>query len=1167
MSFVHLHNHTQYSALDGACRIDKMADLALKYGMPAVAITDHGTMCGAIDFYHTVTKRGLKPIIGIETYIIDGNLKNMQDRKLKRHHLVLLAQNKIGYQNLIKLSSIAYTEGFYYKPRISKGLLEKYSEGLICLSACMKGEISSLVLEGRNESAEASVNWYRDVFPDRYYIEIMRHGLKEEEVIIPELFDIAKNTGTPLVVTNDCHYLKKEDSKAHDILLCIQTSKTINDPSRLKYNTDQLYFKDEQEMRELFPDQGEAYDNTLLIADQIDLNLKYDTFLLPDIELPVEYDTKTDYLKKLCYDRARVKYSSSNNEVPDNNIIKQRIDYELQVIKKMGFEDYFLIVKDIIDNARTMGVPVGPGRGSAAGSIVSYLLGITQIDPIDHNLLFERFLNPDRIEMPDIDIDFCAECRNQVIDYIIKRYGRNSVAQIITFNTLGAKSVIKDVARVLGVTPAESNKMTKLMLSTPKSTLNKCIKECPEFNELMKSNQLYRSILTHSKVIEGLIRQHGIHAAGVVIGPDDLSNYVPLAISSQKGSQSTLLVQYEGKWLDYLKMLKMDILGLKTLTIIRKTLEIIKQSRGETIDIENVPLDNNKVYELFSQGHTDGIFQFESSGMKKYLKDLKPNMFADLVAMVALYRPGPMQYIDTYIRRKYGKEDITYDHPLIANALKETYGVIIYQEQVMQIAREMCGFTGGEADTLRKAMGKKIMEVMDKLKPKFINGAKEKGVAENVVAHVWDKCLEFAKYAFNKSHSVCYAFVAFQTAYLKANYPTEFMAALLSQENEPAKIPYFLEECRNMGIDVIPPNLNRCQKEFVVQENKILFGLRAIKNVGEVAIQKLIEEREANGIFKDFFEMCSRVDLMAVNRSVLESLIYSGALDDLTGNRPQKLDALNSAIEHGNSILTEEKRGQQTLFSLLENNENTEIPDGSKPVLGIIPDWSLNVKLEKEKHILGFYVSGHPLSKFKFELQTFTNMDTKKFLDKNLQIQNPIIIGGVVNRINDIKESRNKQFCTVELEDMFGKFELTLFGNNVDHHIPILYPGGEFMVVGKSSNFKKNNGNFHNEQDMLRIIPKQIVPLKDLPSLLEGEISIDMNEDQINKDLLNLLKVLNEESPGMFKLSIKVNTKSLGYLQLTPENLAIYPNQRVYSKLDKLAKSKPVIKHSLKSVS
>ncbi|MCB5261418.1 MAG: DNA polymerase III subunit alpha, partial [Candidatus Cloacimonetes bacterium] len=657
MPFVHLHNHSQYSLLDGACRVDRMVKLAKELAMPAVAITDHGNLFGVIDFYYAAKKVGIKPIIGIEAYIIDGDIESEFSKGDTRYHLVLLAQNNQGYKNLMKLSSASYIKGFYYKPRISKALLAQHSEGLICLSACVKGEIPSLLLAGRHQQAKEAVLWYKELFGDRYYLEIQNHGLDMEKTAMPRIIALARECEVPLVLTNDCHYLHQEDHEAHDILLCIQTGKLLNDPGRMRYNTTQLYFKTAEQMREIFPEVPEAYENTVKIANSINLKLSYDEFLLPEVETPPEFSSMGDYLKQLCYEAAQKKYPNFGDKV------RERIEYELDVIKRMGFDGYFLVVKDIIDNARKQEVAVGPGRGSAAGSIIAYLLNITKIDPLKYGLLFERFLNPDRISMPDIDIDFCAHDRGKVIDYIVQRYNRESVTQIITFGTLGAKSVIKDVARVLSVPAADANAITKTIPGVVKS-LEDALKQFPEFRKLINQNELYQSILKHSIVLEGLVRQTGIHAAGVVIAPGDLTDYVPLACSVQKDGEKVILVQYEGKWLDELKMLKMDILGLKTLTLIKKTIELVKQSHNVDIDIDTIPLDDRKVYALLSKGETDGVFQFESDGMRKYLMDLKPNMFEDLIAMVALYRPGPMQFIDSFIARKHGREKVQYDHPL-----------------------------------------------------------------------------------------------------------------------------------------------------------------------------------------------------------------------------------------------------------------------------------------------------------------------------------------------------------------------------------------------------------------------------------------------------------------------------------------------------------------------
>ncbi|MDD3536613.1 MAG: DNA polymerase III subunit alpha, partial [Candidatus Cloacimonetes bacterium] len=1025
MSFVHLHNHTQYSLLDGACRVDRMVKLAREMNMPAVAITDHGNLFGVIDFYNSAKKAGIKPIIGIEAYIINGDISSELSKNDTRHHLILLAQNQKGYQNLMKLSSQSYIEGFYYKPRIDKRILAQYNEGLICLSACVKGEIASLLINGKRAEAREAANWYKELFGDRYYLEIQDHGLEFEKKAMPLLIELARELEIPLVLTNDCHYLHREDHEAHDILLCIQTGKLLDDAQRMRYNTTELYFKSPEEMAQLFPDQPEAFANTLAIAERIDLQLAYDDFLLPKMEIPPEYQDMGTYLKQLCYEAAETKYPGLPEEV------KQRIDYELSVLKRMGFEGYFLVVKDIIDNARLQGVPVGPGRGSGAGSIIAYLLDIVKIDPIKYGLLFERFLNPDRISMPDIDIDFCAQGRGKVIDYIVQRFNRESVTQIITFGTLGPKSVIKDVARVLSISANEANNLTKTITGQVKN-LDEALKQYPEFATAMNQNETYRTILKHSQVLEGLIRQTGIHAAGVVIAPGDLTEYVPLACSIQKDGEKVILVQYEGRWLDELKMIKMDILGLKTLTLIQKSIELIEQSHGIRIDIDSLALDDKKVFAMLSRGETDGIFQFESDGMRKYLMELKPNMFEDLIAMVALYRPGPMQFIDSYINRKYGREKVIYDHPLVENALKETYGVTVYQEQVMQISRELGELTGGEADTLRKAISKKNRDLMDKFKDKILEGGAKNGVSATVVEKIWADWQKFAEYAFNKSHATCYALVAYQTAWLKAHYPVEFMAALLSLEDNPANIPIQIEVCKAMDIKIIPPNINRSEREFSVRGKEVLFGLRAIKNLGEAAINAIIEDRQKNGVFKSLYDFCTRADTMSVNKTVLESLIASGALDELEGTRAQKWEAIEEALAYSAGKQRDLKRGQTNIFDLFEDEEN-----GHEPVLPQVENWSNLQTLEREKAVLGFYMSGHPLNEYKMIMKYVCNADSKRTQERSADLY----IVGVVDAITRKKANSGKAMAFVEMQDLVGRFEVPLFNRDYESYMDNLEIG------------------------------------------------------------------------------------------------------------------------------
>lgn len=1128
MSFVHLHNHSQYSLLDGACRVDRMIKLALSYGMPAVAITDHGNLYGAIDFYRQAKKAGIKPIVGIEAYIINGDISSEESKNETRHHLILLAQNYTGYKNLMKLSSKSFIDGFYYKPRISKALLEQYSEGIICLSACIKGEIPSLLHNERSKQARETIEWYRKIFGERFFLEIQDHGLEIEQKVMPKLIEIAREMNVPLVLTNDCHYLHQEDSEAHDILLCIQTGKQFNDPGRMRYNTTQLYFKSPDEMRTLFPEVPEAYENTLRIAEMIDLELRYDQFLLPEIETPPQYQSMADYLKALCYEEAARRYPDFGEE------IRNRIDYELGVINRMGFDGYFLVVKDLIDNARKQDVPVGPGRGSAAGSIVAYLLDITRIDPIKYRLFFERFLNPERIGMPDIDIDFCAQGRSKVIDYVVQRYGRQSVTQIITFGTLGAKSVIKDVARVLSVPASEANNLTKLISPGAKS-LEDAYKVKGEFADAINSNELYQSIYKHSLVLEGLIRQTGIHAAGLVIAPGDLTDYVPLACSVQKGGDNAVLVQYEGKWLDDLKMLKMDILGLKTLTLIKKTVDLVKESQNIDIDIDKIALDDKKVFKLLSQGETKGVFQFESDGMTKYLMDLKPNMFEDLIAMVALFRPGPMRFIDTYIARKHGREKVRYEHPLVENALKETYGVTVYQEQVMLISREMGGLSGADADTLRKAMGKKQMDLMSKFELKFYEGAKERGVSESVYQKIWREWLDFAEYAFNKSHATCYALVAYQTAWLKAYYPVEFMAALLSLEDDPSDIPGLIEVCKTMGIKIIPPNINRSMGEFSVHGKEVLFGLRAIKNFGEAAMNAIIEDRAANGSYKNIYEFCSRLDSSAVNKTTLECLVASGAMDELEGNRAQKWAVIEHALSFSSGEQRDRKKGQTSLFDLITTDE-----EEFYPALPIEEPWTYLSQLEREKEVLGFYMSGHPLYQYKALIKHLSNCNSQNGKNRN---GDELILAGIVTAITKKRDNKGNPIAFVEFEDLSGKFEVPLFNKDYNRFLQTMQIGQLCFVFGNRSNYGGN------DDGMLRVMPNNIVSFDELNGILFGELKLKLDLSKLDGDFIKSLERHFSKHKGGFKLQTTVISKDENRWVLE-SNKCVFPSNELLSWLE-----------------
>jgi DNA polymerase-3 subunit alpha len=787
------------------------------------------------------------------------------------------------------------------------------------------------------------------------------------------------------------------------------------------------------------------------------------------------------------------------------------------------------VVKYIIENARKQDVRVGTGRGYAEGSIIAYWLEITKIDPLKYGLMFERFLNPDRISMPDIDIDFCAHKRSKVIDYIVQKYKRESVTQIITFGTLGAKSVIKDVARVLSVPAAEANALTKTMPG-PVKNLEEAQKQFPEFNALINQNELYQSILKHSIVLEGLIRQTGIHAAGVVIAPGNLTDYVPLACSTQKDGEKVILVQYEGKWLDELKMLKMDILGLKTLTLIKKTIDLVKQSHNIDIDIDTIPLDDKKVFSLLGQGETDGVFQFESDGMRKYLIELKPNMFEDLIAMVALYRPGPMQFIDRYIARKHGREKVKYDHPLVENALKSTYGVTIYQEQVMQISRELGGLSGGEADTLRKAMSKKNTSLMMKFQEKMIAGASTNKVPRAIIDKIWQDWLKFAEYAFNKSHATCYALVAYQTAWLKAHYPVEFMAALLSLEDDPTDIPILIEVCKNMGINIIPPNINRSEAEFSVHGRDVLFGLRAIKNLGESAMKAIIEDREQNGIYSNIFNFCSRLDSSSVNKTVLESLIASGAMDELEGTRAQELAVIEQALALSSGDQRDRKRGQTTLFDLISEEEESDY----FPPLPTVDDWTYLYQLDQEKAVLGFYMSGHPLFEYRSLVRHLSTANSVSGKNKSGELA----LVGIVSHITRKKDSKGNPIAFIELEDMNGKFEVSLFNHDFTKHIQSLVIGKVYFIYGSKSQY---NGN---DDGMLRILPKALIPFAELPDKLEGRILIHLKKEDIQKGLLGEISNWLKVKSGKIKLQVEVEVSDQEKYVLEPKN-KIFPDNEM----------------------
>src|SRR6056297_1663794 len=948
-NFVHLHVHSEFSLLDGACRIKDLVAKAKKYNMSALALTDHGVMYGVIQFYKEAVANQIKPIIGCEVYVAPQSRKDKSNgKKESPSHLILLVKNKKGYQNLLQLVTKSFLEGFYYKPRIDKEILKQYSEGLIGLSACMNGEIPRMILQNNPTKARELAISYQKIFgKDNFYLELQNNTMPEQIKVNEELVKLGHALKIPLVATNDVHYMNREDREAHDILLCIQTATNLDDPNRMKLSTDEFYFNTPEEMQQHFADIPEALENTIKIAQKCNLEIDFRNAHLPDFNMPDKL-TDNDYLRQLCYEGAKNKFK----DVDEN--ISKRLDYELSVIKKMGFATYFLIVWDFVNYAKNHRIMVGPGRGSAAGSLIAYCLNITNINPLDYNLLFERFLNPDRISMPDFDIDFSYEGRSEVIEYVSKKYGRDKVSQIITFGTMAARAAIRDVGRALGIPYGKVDKIAKLIPLDPKMTIEKALQLEPELKTRMENEPNIKKMIEISSKLEGLSRHASTHAAGVVLSRESLTNFVPLQLTSD-GEVST---QYAAEDLESLGLLKMDFLGLRTLSVINNTLKIIRNTRGENVNINDIPLDDDEVYKLLSRGDCCGLFQLESSGMIDLVKRLEPKNIEDITALLALFRPGPLGsgMIDDFINRKKGKIEIKYLHPSLEPILRDTYGVIVYQEQVMQVASQLAGFSLGQADILRKAMGKKEKEVMKKQQQLFIKGAVKNNIDKQTANEIYDLIAYFAGYGFNKSHSVSYAFISYQTAYLKAHYPVEYMAALLTSIMQNTdKVVKYIKECQNINLKILPPDINESLIDFtVVDRGKIRFGLAAVKNVGRAAIENIIQERTENGIFVSLFDFCKRVDLKTMNRRVIESLIKCGAFNSTESKRAQLLSVLEKAINLGHEIQREKRNGQTNLFALMGKGTQSQQQDDIP--LPDIEEFSDQELLTMEKETLGFYL-------------------------------------------------------------------------------------------------------------------------------------------------------------------------------------------------------------------
>ena len=1037
--FVHLHVHSEYSLLDGAAQLEKLVAKAKELRFPAIALTDHGNLFGAIDFYLAAQKAGVKPILGCELYVAPGSRRERgsQDGGYEgANHLTVLVRNRTGYKNLVKLVSKAYLEGFYYKPRVDRELLAQHAEGLLVLSGCLNSEVSRLLSAGDAQRARETAGWYREVFgKDHYFMEVQAHGLDEQARVMAETLRIATAIGAPVVGTNDSHYLEAGHARAHEALLCIQTGTNLNDPSRFRFSTQEFYIKSAEEMARVFADLPEACRNTLAVAERCNLTLDFGEFHLPRYVVPDEH-TLDSYLHELAHDGLRRRYGPSPGDA-----IEARLAQELAVIEKMGFAGYFLVVWDFIRYAREQGIAVGPGRGSSAGSLTAYCLAITNIDPMRYGLLFERFLNPERISMPDMDIDFSDDRRDEVIRYVAERYGRDRVAHIITFGTLGAKAAIRDVGRVLGMPYGDVDRIAKLVPNFPLNiTLDDAHQKSLPLAEMVRSQASVRELWDIARSLEGCTRHASVHASAVVISDEPLEEHIPLYKDPKRPE---LITGYAMGPIEKLGLLKMDFLGLRTLTVLANTVALIKESRGIDVDLDTLPLGDPKTYEMLSEAKTFGVFQLESSGMRDALRGLRPERLEDLIAMVSLYRPGPMELIPDFIQRKHGRSRITYEHPAMEKFTRETYGIMVYQEQIMQIASEMGGFTMGEADILRRAMGKKDRELMAKQREKFVGGCRERGTTAAKAERVWELMEKFAGYGFNKSHAAAYGLVAYQTAYFKANYPVEFMAALLTSEmGDTDKIVKYIEECRAMGLRVEPPDVNVSAVQFSVAGDTVRFGLAAIKNVGEAAMQSILRSRSDQGLFHTLEDFCARVDLRLVNRRVVESLVKAGAFDSLGLTRAHLLATTDAALESGGRQQRDQAEGQASFFELLP-----AAPGRASAPAAVTPEWDADQRLAFEKEVLGFYISGHPLARYR-EVVEPLGVTTSADLAAKGHGARVVLFGHAVG----LKETSTKggnRMAFFTLEDMDGAVEVTVFPEPFKAATACLRSGEAVLVRGR----------------------------------------------------------------------------------------------------------------------
>lgn len=1153
--FTHLHLHTQYSILDGASAIPKLIKKVKESGMKSAAITDHGNMFGVKLFHKIAKKNGIKPILGCEVYVAkESRFRRDKGKDKKSDHLILLAKNEIGYHNLIKLVSHGWTEGFYRKPRIDFELLEKHAEGLIVSTACLAGALPRAIMKDDITEAEQIIKKYKTLFGEDFYLEMQRHKtgvpekdertFKYQELVNQEIVRLSEKFDVKYIATNDVHFINSEDAEAHDILIALSTGKDLDDPTRLQYSGEE-YLKTPEEMSDLFSDFPKAIENTKEIAEKVEEYALDRKPVMPEFKLPENFKNEGDYLKHLTYEGAEHRWGKITDE------IKDRIDFELDTIIKMGFPGYFLIVWDFLKAAREMDVSVGPGRGSAAGSAVAFCLKITDIDPLKYNLLFERFLNPDRISMPDIDIDFDEDGREKVLNWVINKYGENRVANIITFGSMAAKSAIRDVARVLRLPLNESDKLAKLVPERPGITLSKAFKEVKELRAAQNSeNELIKKTLVFAQTLEGSVRHTGVHACGIIIGKDDLENYIPL--STAKGSDLKV-TQYDGKHVEDVGLLKMDFLGLKTLSIIKDAVENIKHSKGIELNIDTISFDDEQTFELYAKGETTALFQFESDGMKKYLKDLKPNKFDDLIAMNALYRPGPMDYIKNFIARKHGKEKIVYDLPEMEEILKDTYGITVFQEQVMLLSQKLASFTKGQADSLRKAMGKKIKSMMDDLKVKFVEGCKANGHDEKIVEKIWHDWEKFAQYAFNKSHSTGYAYVSFQTAYLKAHYPAEYMSAVLSRNlSDIKKVSQFMSEAKRMGLDVLLPDINESYNNFTVNEKgQIRFGMGGIKNVGTSAVEEIVKERKENGKFNSFFDFIERVNLASVNKRTLEALAYAGAFDEIdkytrsqyfAESGKDGLNFIEECLKYGGKLKNGSDENQASIFSA----DKIEI---KKPDVPEAEEWNKLDRLKFEKEVIGIYLSEHPLDEYELEISTFCNADVADLTDLKSLKGKEIKMAAIIKDVFQGTTKTGKPYGSITVEGYKAEHRLYLFGHDYINFRKFFIKETSVLITGKVQ--KRWNAKDDSE---IEFKIAEIELLTEIKNKMIKALTINVPVETISTEFLNNLSDILDKNKGKQSIEFKIYDKEKKLsLNMFSRTKHIKINKKLLNKLKKFS--------------